>query len=133
MRGIIKPGIDMTYMCNTLEDTVRKLIQANGLEAGIAFPTGCSLNHIAAHWTPNANDKTVLQYDDVMKLGKTAYQTRSCCPAHCQDSRCLPRGVLGIYQNLLDLASWTVATMLQLSNRVVSVQSFSIWLQYRSL
>ena len=63
----------MTYMCNTLEDTVRKLIQANGLEAGIAFPTGCSLNHIAAHWTPNANDKTVLQYDDVMKLGKTAY------------------------------------------------------------
>ena len=70
MQGIIKPGIDMTYMCNTLEDTVRKLIQANGLEAGIAFPTGCSLNHIAAHWTPNANDKTVLQYDDVMKLGK---------------------------------------------------------------
>lgn len=70
MRGIIKPGIDMTYMCTTLEDTVRKLIQANGLEAGIAFPTGCSLNHIAAHWTPNANDKTVLQYDDVMKLGR---------------------------------------------------------------
>ncbi|KAL3132677.1 Methionine aminopeptidase 2B, variant 2 [Trebouxia sp. C0010 RCD-2024] len=68
MRGIIKPGIDMTYMCTTLEDTVRKLIQANGLEAGIAFPTGCSLNHIAAHWTPNAGDKTVLQYDDVMKL-----------------------------------------------------------------
>lgn len=68
MRSIIKPGIDMTYMCETLEDTVRKLIQAKGLEAGIAFPTGCSLNHIAAHWTPNAGDKTVLQYDDVMKL-----------------------------------------------------------------
>ena len=80
MRGIIKPGIDMTYMCNTLEDTVRKLIQANGLGAGIAFPTGCSLNHIAAHWTPNANDKTVLQYDDVMKLGKTA----------CHDTQLLP-------------------------------------------
>lgn len=68
MRSIIKPGIDLTYMCETLEDTVRKLIQANGLEAGIAFPTGCSLNHVAAHWTPNAGDKTVLQYDDVMKL-----------------------------------------------------------------
>lgn len=72
MRSIIKPGIDLTYMCETLEDTVRKLIQANGLEAGIAFPTGCSLNHVAAHWTPNAGDKTVLQYDDVMKLGKSA-------------------------------------------------------------
>ena len=70
MRGIIKPGIDMTYMVETLEDTVRKLIQAKGLEAGIAFPTGCSLNHVAAHWTPNAGDKTVLQYDDVMKLGE---------------------------------------------------------------
>ncbi len=73
MRSVIKPGIDMTYMCETLEDTVRKLIQAKGLEAGIAFPTGCSLNHIAAHWTPNAGDKTVLQYDDVMKLGRRGF------------------------------------------------------------
>jgi hypothetical protein len=48
---------------------VRKLIDENGLNAGIAFPTGCSLNYVAAHWTPNAGDKTVLQYDDVMKLG----------------------------------------------------------------
>lgn len=23
---------------------------------------------VAAHWTPNTGDKTVLQYDDVMKL-----------------------------------------------------------------
>ena len=44
--------------------------QVNGLEAGIAFPTGCSLNFVAAHWTPNAGDKTVLGYDDVMKLGE---------------------------------------------------------------
>ena len=80
MRSIITPGIDMTYMCNTLEDTVRKLIQANGLEAGIAFPTGCSLNHIAAHWTPNAGDKTVLQYDDVMKLGKAALPSTELLP-----------------------------------------------------
>lgn len=37
-------------------------------QAGVAFPTGCSLNWVAAHWTPNAGDATVLQYDDVMKL-----------------------------------------------------------------
>ena len=36
--------------------------------AGLAFPTGCSLNHVAAHYTPNAGDKTVLQYDDVCKI-----------------------------------------------------------------
>jgi len=42
--------------------------QENGLKAGIAFPTGCSLNHVAAHWTPNSGDKTVLQYGDVCKV-----------------------------------------------------------------
>jgi len=38
------------------------------VRAGIAFPTGCSLNYVAAHYTPNAGDKTVLGYDDVMKV-----------------------------------------------------------------
>jgi methionyl aminopeptidase len=65
---VAKPGVLLSHMCETLEDTVRKLIEEKGLEAGIAFPTGCSLNHVAAHWTPNAGDKTVLQYGDVMKL-----------------------------------------------------------------
>ncbi|KAI3902029.1 hypothetical protein MKW98_013703 [Papaver atlanticum] len=68
MRSIIKPGMPMIDMCETLENTVRKLISENGLQAGIAFPTGCSLNWVAAHWTPNSGDKTVLQYDDGMKL-----------------------------------------------------------------
>ncbi|CAL2244233.1 unnamed protein product [Prunus armeniaca] len=68
IKGILRPGMLMTELCETLENTVRKLISENGLEAGIAFPTGCSLNWVAAHWTPNTGDKTVLQYDDVMKL-----------------------------------------------------------------
>mmetsp|Transcript_8839 Transcript_8839/g.26479 ORF Transcript_8839/g.26479 Transcript_8839/m.26479 type:complete len:457 (-) Transcript_8839:291-1661(-) len=68
IRTIAKPGIKMVDLCETLEGSVRALIEENGLAAGIAFPTGCSLNHVAAHWTPNAGDQTVLQYDDVMKL-----------------------------------------------------------------
>jgi methionyl aminopeptidase len=44
------------------------MIKENGLEAGLAFPTGCSLNNCAAHYTPNAGDETVLQYDDVCKI-----------------------------------------------------------------
>ncbi|KAJ0239842.1 Methionine aminopeptidase 2B [Hirschfeldia incana] len=68
MRSIMKPGMLMIDICETLENTVRKLISENGLQAGIAFPTGCSLNNVAAHWTPNSGDKTVLKYDDVMKL-----------------------------------------------------------------
>ncbi|KAK7402386.1 hypothetical protein VNO78_14615 [Psophocarpus tetragonolobus] len=68
IKSILKPGMLMTDLCETLENTVRKLIPENGLQAGIAFPTGCSLNWVAAHWTPNSGDKTILQYDDVMKL-----------------------------------------------------------------
>ena len=68
----------MTELCEKLEDSVRQLITENGLEAGIAFPTGCSLNYVAAHWTPNAMDKTVLQYGDVMKLGELLQQTVWC-------------------------------------------------------
>ena len=44
------------------------MINEKGLEAGLAFPTGCSLNNCAAHYTPNAGDDTVLQYDDVCKI-----------------------------------------------------------------
>jgi len=64
----IKPGMLMTDICEGIENTVRKLIEENGLQAGIGFPTGCSLNHVAAHYTPNTGDKTVLQYSDVMKI-----------------------------------------------------------------
>ena len=51
-----------------LEDCSRRLIKENGLKAGLAFPTGCSINHCAAHYTPNAGDPTVLRYDDVCKI-----------------------------------------------------------------
>ena len=65
---IIKPGMKIMDICNEIEAANRRLIEANGLEAGIAFPTGASLNHCAAHWTPNIGDETVLKYDDVMKI-----------------------------------------------------------------
>ena len=56
------------FVSERLETASRKLINENGLSAGLAFPTGCSLNHCAAHYTPNAGDPTVLQYDDVCKI-----------------------------------------------------------------
>lgn len=68
IKSFAKPGVSMWDLCETLENKVRTLIEANGLTQGIAFPTGCSLNHVAAHWTPNPGDKTVLQYDDVCKI-----------------------------------------------------------------
>lgn len=58
----------MIEICNELENTARKLIGEDGLKAGLAFPTGCSRNHCAAHYTPNSGDPTVLEYDDVTKI-----------------------------------------------------------------
>jgi methionyl aminopeptidase len=43
-------------------------VSENGLEAGQAFPTGCSLNHVAAHYTPNNGDLTTIEYNDVCKI-----------------------------------------------------------------
>jgi len=67
-QSFIQPGISLIDMCTRLEECNRTLVQETGLERGIAFPTGCSLNHVAAHYTPNNGDSTVLQYDDVMKV-----------------------------------------------------------------
>lgn len=64
----VKPGMTMIEICEELEKTARTLISENGLKAGLGFPTGCSRNHCAAHYTPNAGDPTVLEYDDVTKI-----------------------------------------------------------------
>jgi methionyl aminopeptidase len=55
-RKFIRPGMTMTDIANGIEDGVRALVEENGLEAGIGFPTGLSLNNCAAHYTPNAGD-----------------------------------------------------------------------------
>jgi len=60
-QSFIKPGIELAEMCRMLEDKNRELIGEKGLERGIGFPTGCSINHVAAHYTPNSGDKTVLE------------------------------------------------------------------------
>jgi methionyl aminopeptidase len=64
----MRPGIKLIDLCDKIEAKNRELIEVNGLERGIAFPTGCSINHCAAHFTCNPGDDTVLGYDDVMKI-----------------------------------------------------------------
>ncbi|EQC52998.1 methionine aminopeptidase Fma2, partial [Schizosaccharomyces japonicus yFS275] len=64
----IKPGMSMTDIANLIEDSTRALSEEDGLKSGVGFPTGLSLNHCAAHYTPNAGDKLVLKEKDVMKV-----------------------------------------------------------------
>jgi methionyl aminopeptidase len=64
----IKPGMRMVDICDMIENGTRALIEENGLEAGVGFPTGCSLNEVAAHYTPSSGDKLCIQYQDVCKI-----------------------------------------------------------------
>lgn len=70
----IKPGQTLTEIAEMIEDSVRALSGHPGLEegdnikGGVGFPTGLSINHCAAHYTPNAGNKVVLQEQDVMKV-----------------------------------------------------------------
>jgi len=68
VNDIIKPGMALTDLVETIEQTSRNLIEVDGLKAGIGFPTGVSLNNVAAHFTPNHRDKTILKKDDVLKI-----------------------------------------------------------------
>jgi methionyl aminopeptidase len=69
VQSYVRPGVKLVDVCERLEDLNRYLVQENGLHAGIAFPTGCSLNNCAAHYTPNpGDDDVVLGYDDVCKI-----------------------------------------------------------------
>lgn len=70
----IRPGQSLTEIADGIEDGVRALLGHQGLEpgdslkAGMGFPTGLSLNNCAAHYNPNAGNKVVLQYEDVLKI-----------------------------------------------------------------
>ncbi|KAI4626486.1 hypothetical protein J4E83_003637 [Alternaria metachromatica] len=75
IQTIAKPGASLTRIAEEIDDSVRTLVGHQGLEtgdglnAGLAFPTGLCLNNIGAHWTPNAGAKEVfLQNDDVLKV-----------------------------------------------------------------
>ncbi|PVU93884.1 hypothetical protein BB559_003135 [Furculomyces boomerangus] len=67
-REFIKPGKTMTSIAESIENATRLLVEEKGFEAGIGFPTGLSLNHVAAHYTPNAGDNIVLKQEDVLKV-----------------------------------------------------------------
>lgn len=72
----ITVGMQLIDIVNNLEDATRKFTSTTDItqqkdtykSKGIAFPTGISINDVAAHYTPNRGDKTVLNYDDIMKL-----------------------------------------------------------------
>lgn len=67
LKDYIKPGIKLIDICEFIENNIRNSL-SNEVNNGIAFPVGVSLNNIAAHWTPQKNDTTVLTENDVLKV-----------------------------------------------------------------
>ncbi|KAJ1644664.1 Methionine aminopeptidase 2 [Coemansia asiatica] len=67
-QSVIKPGVDLADVAEMIENGTRALVEAKGFEAGIGFPTGLSINHCAAHYTPNSGDHVIVQKDDVLKV-----------------------------------------------------------------
>jgi len=51
-----------------ITDLVAGVFKNQKLEKGIAFPTCISVNHVAGHFSPLADDKTVLKDGDVVKI-----------------------------------------------------------------
>merc|ERR1712228_284263 len=67
----IKPGMTMVEICEFIERSSSHLVgymKDKPMQRGWGFPTGCSLNHCAAHYTPNTGDKTKLSKSDLCKI-----------------------------------------------------------------
>jgi len=67
----IQPGKSMLEICQRIEQTNLKLLgfdRERPLARSWGFPTGCSLNECAAHWTPNTGEHRILQKSDICKI-----------------------------------------------------------------
>lgn len=67
-RQFLTPGQDLLEFCNKLEEKNRELSQSQDYSNGIGFPTGASINHCAAHFTPTIGDNIKLTNNDVLKV-----------------------------------------------------------------
>ena len=70
------PGIKLIDICHLIENKIQvlseKYTELHGLPKqfnnSIAFPTGISINNVAAHYTPYFNETTILKDSDVCKI-----------------------------------------------------------------
>jgi len=68
----IQPNMKYIDICERIETRIKELTNYSidyPLQGGIAFPTGVSSNHCAAHWTPNPCDKKMfISKNDICKI-----------------------------------------------------------------
>lgn len=66
----IQPGINLSYIAELVESTTKRLTGNVGINNGIGFPTGLSLNNCVAHYSPDKNLNLDLKFnkDDILKI-----------------------------------------------------------------
>ena len=68
----LTPGIKYVNIVKSIEnkivEEISKINKPPQINNGIAFPTGISVNNVAAHFTPSYKDDSVLKSSDVMKI-----------------------------------------------------------------
>lgn len=64
----IKPEMKILDICNLIENKIVEITKLNNQNAGIAFPTGVSLNNIIAHDSANPNDNRIFKANDICKV-----------------------------------------------------------------
>jgi methionyl aminopeptidase len=68
---LLYSGMKIIDICKLIETKIAEevnKISSHQLNNGIAFPTGISINNVAAHYTPAFNDDTTIKNNDVIKI-----------------------------------------------------------------
>lgn len=68
IQPLIKPGKTYLEICEQMESKIEELCGKNDLTAGIGFPIGFSVNHVAAHDSANPYDQRKIKPNDVIKV-----------------------------------------------------------------
>jgi methionyl aminopeptidase len=72
LRTYLKPNLTLKEIANFIETEIKSQTNFNidnPIEKGIGFPTGLSINNLAAHYTPNYNELDILfKESDIIKI-----------------------------------------------------------------
>jgi len=68
IQPLLKPGISMNYLANVIESTTKELTNNIGINKGIGFPPGLSINNCAAHFSPYKDKDIILGNNDNVKI-----------------------------------------------------------------
>ena len=68
IQPMLKPGLELNNLVNKLENKTKKLLNNQGINKGIGFPTCISINDCVAHWSTDNINKKILKKDDILNI-----------------------------------------------------------------